>query len=412
MTRRCDVLVIGAGPAGSAAAVTASRSGLDVVVADKATFPRDKCCGDGLTTNALRLLEDLGLEPASVPSWNPITEVSMVGPRGVEVLLPLPDGRGHHAVVARRRELDAALLDVVRQVGAEVREGHELQRLDVTAADRVTAVVGETVVEARYLVAADGMWSPVRRSLGLAPGRYLGEWHAFRQYATGAADRARSRLVVWFEPDLLPGYAWSFPLADGSVNIGFGIQRGDGRRVQDVASVWQGLLGRPSLRAVLGDDLRPEGPHRAWPIPARLDGLQQVAGRVLFVGDAAGATDPMTGEGIGQALETGMLAARALAAAGPHRADEAGRSYTSSLTAGMVHDHELARRLSGVLSRPAPVRAVFRLAGMTPWTRRNFARWLFEDYPRAAVLTPARWSSDLLRPRGAFAPAPGARRAA
>ena len=76
---------------------------------------------------------------------------------------------------------------------------------------------------------------------------------------------------MWFEPDLLPGYAWSFPLPDGGANVGFGIQRDGGKvdRVQDMKALWPELLARPHIRAVLGPDARPEAPHRAWPIPAR-----------------------------------------------------------------------------------------------------------------------------------------------
>ena len=107
-----DIVVIGGGPGGSAAAIEAARAGLDVAVIDKAVFPRDKCCGDGLTTGALRHLDDLGLAPATVPSWRPIGEVYVRTPSGRERLFPLPladssDGghegaRGLYAAVARR----------------------------------------------------------------------------------------------------------------------------------------------------------------------------------------------------------------------------------------------------------------------------------------------------------------------
>ena len=81
-------------------------------------------------------------------------------------------------------------------------------------------------VTSRYVVAADGMWSPVRKALGCGEPGYLGEWHAFRQYFDGVTGNAADRLWVWFEPDLLPGYAWSFPLPDGRANVGFGVLRG------------------------------------------------------------------------------------------------------------------------------------------------------------------------------------------
>ena len=108
-TRSVDVLVVGAGPAGCAAAVTARRAGLEVVVVDRAEFPRDKICGDGLTTGALRLLDRMGVDPALIPSWTPVTDIKVSGPLGHTVTFPLPRDRGEFAVVARRSDVDAAI---------------------------------------------------------------------------------------------------------------------------------------------------------------------------------------------------------------------------------------------------------------------------------------------------------------
>ena len=92
------------------------------------------------------------------------------------------------------------------------------------------------------------MWSPLRKLLGLATPGYLGEWHAFRQYFHQTTGPASRRLWVWFEPDLLPGYAWSFPLPDGRANVGFGVLRGRGRRTQDMKAAVAGAPG-PAPRA-------------------------------------------------------------------------------------------------------------------------------------------------------------------
>ena len=251
------------------------------------------------------------------------------------------------------------------------------------------------VVRARQVVAADGMYSTVRRLTG-APGVHLGEWHAFRQYFTGVADR---RLWVIFEPDLLPGYAWVFPVAGGRANVGFGLPRRPGVSVRPMAAQWRELLERPALRALLGD-AEPEGHHRAWPIPADLGRAPLSSGRILFVGDAAGATDPMTGEGIGQALLTGILAAEAVAA-GSDPATVA-RRYRSAVEHHLAPDVRFASALGRILTSTAGARGAVRIAGLTPWTRRNFARWLFEDYPRALVLTPSRWRKGALTAPGAF----------
>ncbi|MFW2381741.1 MAG: NAD(P)/FAD-dependent oxidoreductase, partial [Acidimicrobiales bacterium] len=138
-----------------------------------------------------------------------------------------------------------------------------------------------------------------------------------------------------------------------------------------------------------------------WPIPARLGRLRLHHGRVLFVGDAAAATDPMTGEGIGQALETGILAAHAIL---DHPKDPvaAGAQYTRTLRISMQRDHTLAQILSDALARPRLAQASVRVAGATKWTRRNFGRWLFEDYPRAVLGTPRRWHRRLFSQPGAY----------
>src|SRR5690606_40624096 len=127
------------------------------------------------------------------------------------------------------------------------------------------------------------------------------------------------------------------------------------------------------------------------------------AERVLFVGDAAAATDPLTGEGIGQALATGVWAAEAITTAGPFSWADATARYAARVHDDLVRDHRLADRLSGLLAGQRATEAVLALAGATARTRRNFARWLFEDYPRAVLGTPDRWHRDLFRPAGAYA---------
>ena len=402
-----DVAVVGGGPAGVAAAVTLARAGRDVVLVDKATFPRDKCCGDGLTTGALRRYEALGLDPSSVPSWQVVEDVFVRSPSGREVCFPLPRDAGTYAAVARRVDLDAAFLDVARGAGVKVHEGHALLGAASPDDGRVVLDVdGIGSVEARYAIGADGMWSPLRKALlGPSPdgAGYLGEWHAFRQYFRDVGPAA-SELWVWFEPDLLPGYAWSFPLPGGRANVGFGIRRLPGAPTKAMKAQWPELLARPHIADVLGPAAAPESPHKAWPIPARVDDVRLVAagGRALFVGDAARATDPMTGEGIGQALETGVLAAEAILAAGSHRPADAAASYEGAVARTLGVDHKLAVLLSRALAHRKGARAAVRIAGTSDWTRRNFGRWLFEDYPRAVLATPSRWRSGMLTGPGAF----------
>jgi flavin-dependent dehydrogenase len=384
-----DVVVVGLGPAGSAAAIELRRAGRCVVAIDRAVFPRDKCCGDGLTTLGLRELEHLGLERDTIPDWFEVGGATIRSPSGRQVVVPLPT-TGSYAAVAPRLQL--------------ICDGHAFRHLDHHD-DHVTVVADGLEIDARYVVAADGMWSPVRKAIGANEGGYLGEWHGFRQYARNVTGPASQQLHVWFEPDLLPGYAWSFPLPGGRANIGFGVLRDGDRRIQDMKQLWADLLTRPHVVEALGPGFELEDRHTAWPIPARIDEATLTAGRVLFTGDAAMATDVMTGEGIGQALLTGRLAAEAIIAAGALQPDDAAAIYRAEVTHHLFADHRMSRALGSVLTTPWGARGAIRVvAASGEWGRRNFARWMFEDEPRALVLTPSRWHRRFLARPGAWAP--------
>jgi len=393
-----SVVIIGAGPAGSAAAITLRRAGADVTVIDKARFPREKCCGDGLTAGALRHLDDLGVTPNTIPSWTQVRDVHVISPSGHDAHFPLPGGSGQFAAVARRTELDAALVDRARACGATVREGQALIDVELYD-DRVLVTTDSGSISAQWCIAADGMWSPTRKALGLQASSYLGEWHAVRQYVTGVSPRASKELFVWFEPDILPGYVWSFPLPNGRANVGFGVRR-EGRKGADMKKLWPALLDRPHIREIVGTNAVAEDRYMAWPIPARVGELPLTAHRTFFVGDATGACDPLTGEGIGQALQTGIGAAQAIidstSAAG------AASAYEADTEHNLAVDMRFAGQLSSLLSTPFGANAAIKTASMTDWTSRNFARWLFEDYPRAVLGTPRRWSRDMFSRPGAY----------
>jgi menaquinone-9 beta-reductase len=405
-----DVAIVGAGPAGSAAAITLARLGRRVVLIDKATFPRDKCCGDGLTTAAVRRLEHLGLDPTRVASWEPVREVVVVAGDGRTVELPFPTDGTQYAASARRRDLDAALVELAGAAGVQVVEGegitgapaeaHGLERV------RLETDRGNTVT-ANYVIGADGMWSALRKAAGATDNGYLGDWQAGRQYYTNVGPRAR-RLWVWFEPDMAPGYAWSFPLPGGTANVGYGVLRNANKPNPGLRGQRVDLLERPHIAGVLGPDATPVEGWKAWPIPARIGNtaLSGRGGRILFAGDAARACDPMTGEGIAQALETGELAARAVAQAGPLHPAVAAKSYERQIKWGLALDDNLSRTLSRILTRPNGSAAALRLVDTRGWCRRNFVRWMFEGYPRAALVTPHRWRRHMFSTAGAFRSAP------
>jgi menaquinone-9 beta-reductase len=395
-----DVAIVGCGPAGAAAAITAARHGLKAVVIDKATFPRDKTCGDGLTANALRLLEQLGLRRDTLVGeggYRAVSDLVIVGPNQRVVNLPLPRSRGDYAATVSRLRLDNALSELVTstqcdRITAEV--------VDViNAPNSVTALLSDGQrIEAANLIAADGHWSNVRRVLQPNSPRDLGEWHAVRQYFANAGD---DKLWVSFEPDLLPGYFWVFPLPDGRANVGYGVLRAQGRSGKELKALWPDLLARPHIQRILGRHATPIDTVRAWPIPTRYERDTVTSGRVLFVGDAARVVDPMTGEGIAQAIETGMLAIAAIASSSDTPA-----TYRQLVQRAIGRDLRFAGVLQRVLSYNAGTRAALRVVDYNAWTRRNFARWMFEDYPRAVLGTPDRWRSHPFSQPGAFLDSP------
>ena len=396
-----DVLVVGAGPAGIAAAITAKRAGLTVQVIDKATFPRDKCCGDGLTTGALRLLDRLGLPPSSVPSWTPCRDVTLRSPSGRTIELQLPDD-GQFAAIATREDLDFALVRHARLLGITVRESTEF--LGVTSPTNTATRSNDCMridttngpIEARTVIAADGMWSPVRKAVAPEDGAYLGEWHAARQYAHNVTGPAAQRLFVWFEPELLPGYAWSFPLHGGRANLGYGILRGGAVRTADSKALWRKILERDHVREALGSNAVVEEKFMSWPIPARVTSSALSHGRVLFVGDAVRATDVLTGEGIGQALLSGILAGEAAATAHP------ARSYERAMRKHFFADHRMSAILGRVLANERLARGAMRIIDGGDWRKEKFVRWMFEDEARASAFTPRRWHRGYLSSRGAY----------
>jgi geranylgeranyl reductase family protein len=404
----CDVLVVGAGPSGIAAALELQSTGQTVVVIDKAFFPRDKCCGDGLTTGALRILDELGFNPQTVPNWTVCSDVWLRSPSGSEMQFSLPT-RGQFAAIAPRIELDNALVQLARSRNIRVLEGHEFVSVREQTSNHITIDISNShsnnkieTVQSKFVIASDGMWSPVRKSLGMSTPGYLGEWHAFRQYANNVTGSAKDRLHVWFEKDLLPGYAWSFPLQNGRVNIGFGILRGGKYSVQQMKDLWPNLLARKHIAKALGSEVVMEDRHTAWPIPARVTSAPLSSGRVLFIGDAACVTDSLTGEGIGQALLSGQLSAQAIVAGIGREASVTRNKYEQLIRQHFFADHRMSMTLGSVLKSSLGARAALRIANLTPWTRRNFVRWMFEDEPRAAIFTPSRWHRNFLRRDGAY----------
>ena len=388
MTPRFDALVVGAGPAGSAAAFHLSRGGASVVLADKAPVGRNKTCGDGLTAVALGELDRIGLNTRSLPSAAAVPSVNIVAPAGFVVSLPTDPKRTFAACVPRA-ELDRELLETAIAAGASPLLEHKLRHLQ-RVPEGWRATFGHhheehSVVTSR-VVAADGAYSQVRALVDPQHGNGRSPWFAARCYVEQAETRA---LWVGFDPDLLPGYWWIFPIGNDRANLGFCVPRSQYRSGKALRQISDGLIDRASIRAALGDKARisPAGPMPAWPIPSGGAIAKCSVPGVLFAGDAAGLADTLTGEGIGQALVSGRLAADAILNGGLVE-----RRYREHLKGDLGPDLAAARQLQPLLARPIIANAVLRMADANPWTRRQFGKWMWEAIPRGIYRTPRKWN--------------------
>lgn len=329
-----DVAVVGAGPAGAAAALAARRAGASVLLLDRSNFPRDKPCGDGIAADAVDVLARLGVTDAT-DGYPAVLRLRLVAPGGAEVARPLP--RPAHTVP--RRVFDERL------VRAAVGQGAELRRHTVRSvrADR-DGVTLDDRIRARVVIGADGAGSVVRRALGhpVNPAGHLAI--AIRGYAAaiGAEQLIRTTRARW------PAYAWSFPIGDGSANVGYG----------------EVLRGAPLTKAYLLArlaELLPGGEPtglRAHHLPLSTRRPPPGRGPVLLAGDALSLINPFTGEGIFYAVLSGALAGTA-AAAGPERAAARYAAAFGSRLGRHLRHSGLAASLT---RRPAVVDAAVRAA--------------------------------------------------
>ncbi len=324
-----DVAVVGAGPAGSAAALRALQLRPDarVLLLDAAAFPRDKTCGDGIAAHALDLLDALGV-PGIAGLGPPVPRLRLRSPHGrvVERACARPNR------VVRRAVFDAELVAAAVARGAQLRR-HRVRRLEV-GADRV---VLDGSVAARVVIGADGANSTVRRLLGAPPTPPSALAVAVRGYAPTALDP--DALVIEFAGVGYPAYAWSFPLPGGGANVGYGVfdKRGSRSRADLVAALHALLPGQePDPATVRGHHL-----------PLSTGPRHHPDGRVLLAGDAAAMVNPLTGEGIFDALASGVLAGRAALLGAT-----AGAAYRTAMRRTFRRHHAHAGLLARLLRDP------------------------------------------------------------
>jgi len=356
-----DVLIIGAGPAGSAAAAWAARSGLDVVLADAQVFPRDKTCGDGLTPRAIAELQHLGLG-----GWlesQPRNRGLRAAGFGQTLMLPWPGGSlPDHGSAVPRTELDARIRQVAVDSGARTADGHRAVSItkengrigSVTFEVRSDGAKATREISCKRVIVADGARSQLGRQLGR-------EWH--KETAYGVAGRAyitsarsddewiSSHLELRGEQnEVLSGYGWIFPLGDGEVNIGVGTLATT-KRPADI-----------NLRSLT--QLYTEQQRKLWELHGDFrmfsSALLPMGGAVsniagpnwMLIGDAAGCVNPLNGEGIDYGLETGHHAAEILSSTSNNAVVDYTHIWPGELSIRYGTAFSIARRIAGLLTVP------------------------------------------------------------
>jgi len=316
-----DVIIIGSGPGGSAAAAELGRRGFDTLLLDKSDFPRDKTCGDALTPRAVRTLAEMGVLDALAEAPR-ITEAVVVAPDGRSEKADLRDGQsqGNELRIVPRLILDETLRAHAVDSGAQFASPVHVRQLDHHAGHvevRGERQGREVSFCGRAAIVATGASSGLLTQMGLLAGRpRMGL--AVRVYFESMAGLDPNQIQFRFDGVPLPGYAWIFPISMTSANVGLGVfgasavRRWGGAGLAPRA-VFESWLQTPALRRQLSQ-ARPAGPIKGYPI--RSDFLQARTWdeRVLVVGEAAGLVNPLTGDGIDFALESGRLAAQHLAA--------------------------------------------------------------------------------------------------
>lgn len=376
---RPDVVIAGAGPAGSVAAAELAKQGLRVLVCDRAAFPRDKTCGDALIADSLALIEKLGLASRIMPRAQASSALEVITPAGVTTSIP------GTLCVLPRRELDAVLLEHAIASGAEyrqlaidgpIRAGADVE--GVMARDPAGRVIE---LRAPLTVLATGANGAALRAFDPSA-RSEASGTALRVYARPRKGATGDACVIALDRGLTPGYAWAFPAPDGAMNVGVGLFRGSGLR-------GAGVNLRGSLESLLageGPIGRRFGPFTGAtaiagaPLRTSLEGTSGERRGLVIIGEAAGTTYAATGEGIGKAMESGLLAAELASAESD--LPSIGLRYRAALHAKFGPRFQAYAVAQRWVSFPWFVDYVARRANQSPYILRRLSEFLSEtDLP-------------------------------
>ena len=314
-----DVVIIGAGPGGSAAGHYLAKAGLRVLMFDKFDFPRDKTCGDGLTPLAVDVLDNMGvLETLPSDSYR-VRGLEIFAPRGHSTNIHLPEQRDRpsYAMIIPRLILDEAICHRAIASGADFQG--RVTVTDIEPCDDGVIVKGRgqgqtTAVKARIAVVATGANVKLLLTTGILPETPT-MMLAARTYYENVSG-LNGQIQFHFDGVPLPGYGWVFPLSETSANVGAGFfrsGRATGKLPATPKAAFEQFVQSPTLQAQLAN-AEQTAPIKGYPLRIDFATAPTYGQRTILVGEAAGLVNPLTGEGIDYALESGRIAARHIAA--------------------------------------------------------------------------------------------------
>jgi menaquinone-9 beta-reductase len=310
-----DVVIIGAGPAGSSAAFFLTRAGLKVLLLDKADFPRDKTCGDGLTPRALPILSEMGLLGQITGQGWRLDELAITAPSGQSVALSIPDlpYAPSYAAVLPRLTLDNLIRERALQSGVTFLGQTHVRHIERDESGVIVYAEKEHTFRAQIAIIATGVSTRLLSTIGLltSPQQMI---VAARSYFEGIPDLP-NQFQFRFDGVPLPGYGWIFPLSQSSANVGAGFLPAarHGNAHLSAQSGYDRFTGHPALKNLLRD-AHQNAPLKSFPIRTDFATAPTFTNRILLAGEAAGLVNPLTGDGIDYALESGKIAAEHLIA--------------------------------------------------------------------------------------------------
>lgn len=351
-----DVIVVGAGPGGSATAYHLARHGVRVLLLEKTEFPREKVCGDGLTPRAVRQLIRMGVDTSPEAGWLHNKGLRVIG-GGIRLELDWPDLASfpNYGLVRTRLDFDDLLAQRAVAAGAKLQTSVNVLGPVLGADDRVIGVQAEVgpdkepaAFHAPLVVAADGVSGRFPLALGLAKREDRPIGVAVRRYYRSPAKHDDDYLESWLElrakgsDALLPGYGWIFGLGDGRVNVGLGVLNSSSAfgktNYRKLLTDW--LANTPEDWGMT-DESNAEGPILGAALPMGFNRVPHYTRGVLLVGDSGGMVNPFNGEGIAYAMESGEMAAEVVVQA---LARPAGAERERAL---MAYPQELKARFGG-----------------------------------------------------------------